>query len=134
MTRTEESGKVAAFDIYCKKCLKFKLIRYINQQNKLNKQEFLTDVIEVFERNGNEEIELSKKLKVMNFEIDIANELLYDALQNIKQRNVDILYLSACENMSDCEISRILKIPRRTVQYIRVTSQAKIRKMMGDKK
>ncbi len=70
----------------------------------------------------------------MNFEIDITNELLYDALQNIKQQSIDVLYLSACEDMSDNKISKLLKIPRSTVQYIRVTSGAKIRKMMGDKK
>lgn len=121
---------VAAFDAYCKKCLKFAVIDYKNRQKKLQSAEIPTEMAD----EGipfDEELLVASRLKVLNFEIQIKNELLYDALRSMHQKNIDILYLSACENMSDYQIARYLNIPRATVQYIRTSSKEKIRKMMG---
>ena len=70
-------------------------------------------------------------LKVMNFEIAIKNDLFYESLLKLKKREVDVLYLSVCEEMSDAEISKELNIPRSTVQYLKVKTKEKIRRMMG---
>ena len=39
--------------------------------------------------------------------------------------------MSVCEEMSDAEISKELNIPRSTVQYLKVKTKEKIRRMMG---
>ena len=63
----------------------------------------------------------------------IKNDLFYDVLIKFKKRDLDILYLSACEDMSDSEISKELHIPRSTVQYHKTKTKEQIRKMMGEK-
>ena len=77
------------------------------------------------------DIEIENMLKVMNFEIAIKNDLFYESLLKLKKREVDVLYLSVCEEMSDAEISKELNIPRSTVQYLKVKTKEKIRRMMG---
>ncbi len=127
-----QENKVAAFDAYCKKCLRFAVIDYKNRQKQMREMEIPSIIVD----EGmffDDDFLFANSLKVLNFEIQIQNELFYDALKTMHQKSIDILYLSACENMSDYEIAKYLKLPRTTVQYIRTSTREKIKKMMGER-
>ena len=124
--------RVYQFIGYCKTCLRYEKADYMKVQQIAFGKEIPVDFMGYL-GTYSEDVEIENMLKVMNFEIAIKNDLFYECLIKLKKREVDVLYLSICEEMSDAEISSELHIPRSTVQYLKVKTKEKVRKMMGAK-
>lgn len=125
------------FDSFCKKLLKNETRNHLKEINRRHKNEIFFS--EMTKKKLNQLITIDKydtdrsKFTVCEFEIKIENDLLAEALLMLNEKNRDILLLSYFEGMSDTEISIILKMIRRTVQYRRTSSLNKLNEYMGGK-
>lgn len=75
---------------------------------------------------------LENFVRVMDFNMMIKNDLLYEALRSMEQRHRDIVYLSLCESWSDKQIGRKLNMSRSSVQRIKKRLHDELkRKLVG---
>lgn len=75
---------------------------------------------------------LENFVRVMNFNMMIKNDLLYEALRSMEQRHRDIVYLSLCESWSDKQIGQKLNMSRSSVQRIKKRLHDELkRKLVG---
>ena len=91
----------------------------ISKKNKL-----ITDV----EILNNDEIEVyyledfdffENHVQMLNFDIIIKDDLLYELLRSLEQYQRDITYLSMCQNYTDRDIGEKLNMSRSAVQRMR---------------
>lgn len=57
------------------------------------------------------------KMSVAEFDADITNELLYEAMKRLKQKSQNVIILKYWYEMTDDEIGKILNLKRTTVNY-----------------
>ena len=69
---------------------------------------------------------------ILIFDLTIKNDLLYELLSALDQRQRDILYLSICEKLSDFKIAGILKMSRSAVQRMRTKTKKILLVKMGE--
>ena len=75
---------------------------------------------------------LENYVRVMDFNMMIKNDLLYEALRSMEQRHRDIVYLSLCESWSDKQIGQKLNMSRSSVQRIKKRLHDELkRKLVG---
>lgn len=75
---------------------------------------------------------LENFVRVMDFNMMIKNDLLYEALRSMEQRHRDIVYLSLCESWSDKQIGQKLNMSRSSVQRIKKQLHDELkRKLVG---
>lgn len=125
------------FDHYCKKVIanETKNIKrnkdYISKNEKplssLSTKEFselfVTDNYDFFFR----------KIEVLDFVVEIRNELLYEALYSLKVPIRNVVLLSYWIDMPDSEIAQKIKLPRSTVNYMRTSSLKQLKKYLEGK-
>ena len=70
---------------------------------------------------------LENRVRVMDFDMVVKNDLLYEVLISWQPFQRNIIYLSMCENWSDSRIGTRLNIPRSTVQRIKKKLKAELR-------
>lgn len=88
--------------------------------NRQEEREILTDDNYVLKSEVYDDYSfLENKVVVMDFKMTVKNDLLYEVLNAMEQYQRDIIYLSLCEEMSDQEIGRKLKMSRSKVQRIK---------------
>ncbi len=73
---------------------------------------------------------LENFVRVMDFNMMIKNDLLYEALRSMEQRHRDIVYLSLCESWSDKQIGQKLNMSRSSVQRIKKQLHDELRKKL----
>lgn len=87
---------------------------------KIHEKEFLTEESDIGKDVSYDNYDfLENKVIVMDFKMTVKNDLLYEVLNSLEQHQRDIIYLSMCEEMSDMEISKKLKMSRSKVQRIK---------------
>lgn len=59
---------------------------------------------------------LENFVRVMDFNMMIKNDLLYEAMNSMEQKHRDIIFLSFCESWSDKRIGKELNMSRSSVQ------------------
>ena len=75
---------------------------------------------------------LENFVRVMDFNMMIKNDLLYEALRSMEQRHRDFVYLSLCESWSDKQIGQKLNMSRSSVQRIKKRLHDELkRKLVG---
>ena len=75
---------------------------------------------------------LENFVRVMDFNMMVKNDLLYEALNSMEQRHRDIVYLSLCESWSDKQIGQKLNMSRSSVQRIKKRLHDELkRKLVG---
>lgn len=75
---------------------------------------------------------LENFVRVMDFNMMIKNDLLYEALRSMEQRHRDIVYLSLCESWSDKQIGQKFNMSRSSVQRIKKRLHDELkRKLVG---
>lgn len=75
---------------------------------------------------------LENFVRVIDFNMMIKNDLLYEALRSMEQRHRDIVYLSLCESWSDKQIGQKLNMSRSSVQRIKKRLHDELkRKLVG---
>lgn len=107
------------FDSYMKKSLRRCLFRYREKNKNITDIEILSDdnlnsyALEDFDF-------LENSVRVLNFDMIVKNDLLYESLKSLEQYQRDIIYLSMCQNYSDREIGERLNMSRSAVQRIKI--------------
>lgn len=122
------------FDSFCKKILREEKVDYqrklITQMNREIPYAELTqkqiDELRVTDKYRSD----LNFFKVFDFEVGVENELLAEAIKSLSPISRDIVLLSYFMDYSDIEISELLNIVRRTVQYRRTSSLCKMKKHM----
>ena len=74
---------------------------------------------------------LENSVRVMNFNMVVKNDLLYEVLASWHQLQRNIIYLSLCENWSDQKIGSRLNMSRSTVQRIKKKLQDELRQKLN---
>ena len=63
---------------------------------------------------------LENHIQVLNFNMTVKSDLLYELLSTLEQRQRGVLYLRVCENLSDFKIAGMLNMSRSVVQRLRI--------------
>ena len=90
-------------------------------ENELDRQSFMEDYrtdVDVFH--------------VLDMDIEIKNELLFQALERLSEQQRDVILLFYYMNMSDEEIAKQLHKVRSTICYHRNSSLQKLREIMEE--
>ena len=116
------------FDSYMKKSLRRCLFRYREKNKLIMDVEILSnDEIGVYSLEDFDFFE--NRVRMLDFDIIIKNDLLYELLLSLEQYQRDIIYLSMCQNYTDREIGEKLNMSRSTVQRMKI----KLRTYLKDK-
>lgn len=116
------------FDSYMKKSLRRCLFRYREKNKLITDVEILSnDEIGVYSFEDLDFFE--NRVRMLNLDIIIKNDLLYELLRSLEQYQRDIIYLSMCQNYTDREIGEKLNMSRSSVQRMKT----KLRTYLKDK-
>jgi DNA-directed RNA polymerase specialized sigma subunit len=77
---------------------------------------------------------IDTKLFIEGEYIEISNELLFKAINKLPKLLQNILMLSYWFDMDDKDIANSLNLVRRTVNYMRLSSLKKLKKIIEDNK
>lgn len=69
-------------------------------------------------------------IDVLDFDLMIKNDLLFETLKRLDKYQRDIIYLSVCKQMSDREISEYINMSRQKVQRIKTRVMRFLKEMM----
>ena len=127
----KHSEVVARFDSYMKTSLKNCLYRIRLKNKKRIENEIYFDsemlsyisVLEDFHVDEN-------YIDILDFDLMIKNDLLFETLKRLDKHQRDIIYLSVCEGMSDREIGEYIKMSRQKVQRIKSRGMRFLKEMM----
>jgi len=75
-----------------------------------------------------------ERFQVLDYDIEIRDELLGEALKNLPDKKREVILMSYFLNFPDGEIAREMNLVRSTVNYHKSSSIEILRKMMEDKK
>lgn len=114
--------------------LKNESINLHKRRSRIREHEISSEEIILSENESNDKYSfMESRVRVMNFDMVVKNDLLYAVLISWQQRHRDIVYLSFCEQWSDMKIGERLKMPRSTVQRIKKQLQEEIKcKLNGE--
>lgn len=127
---------IMKFDSFVKKVLSNELKDICRRKKKeREKTVYFNDLssmeLNVLSKEDTHDI-FNDKLTVLGFNIYIENELLFEALKSLKEKNCNVIILAYWLGMNDYEIAKKLNIPRRSVSYIRNETKIKIKRFMED--
>ena len=128
---TEETI-IKRFDAYIKAALRYSLFRLRKQRNQIKVHEYYAETELSNAADSDEYDFLENHIPILNFDLTIKNDLLYELLSTLDQRQRDILYLSICEKLSDFKIAGILKMSRSAVQRMRTRTKKILLVKMGE--
>lgn len=73
-----------------------------------------------------------ERFQVLDYDIEIRDELLGEALKNLPDKKREVILMSYFMNLPDGEIVREMNLVRSTVNYHKSSSIEKLRKMMEE--
>ena len=125
------------FDRICKLALKGEKIDYIRHMEYLHKNEVMISELSQEELNQlfvQDEYDLeSFRFQVLNYDIEVKDSLIAEALTLLTKKKRDVILLSYFMGMSDAEIARKLKLVRSTVNEHRRRSLEILKEVMEEK-
>ena len=90
------------------------------KRNRQNEREILCEELYLFEDASNDNYDfIENHVRVMNFDMIVRNDLLFEVLSSWQQCHRDIIYLSFCEHWSDLRIGKRFHMSRSSVQRIK---------------
>lgn len=93
----------------------------------MDKTEVLTDNLYFLEKETYDDYSfMENQIVVMDFNMTVKNDLLYEVLNTMEQNQRDIIYMSLCEKMSDQKIGEKLNMSRSKVKRIKQKSKKDI--------
>lgn len=116
---TSEEDTQRVFDCYCKRILKNEAINIQKHNQYMNSRqvsfseltpEQLAQICTCDEYSSD-----YSRVKVLEYDIAVKDELLAEALQELPERKRDIILLSYFLDYNDVEIAELLNLVRRTV-------------------
>lgn len=125
---------VARFDTYAKTALRCCLYKIRNKRDKLDANEKPFTVEDIIEFISDDEHFIDENfINILDFDLMIKNDLLYESLRRLEKNQRDIIYLSICKEWSDKKIGDYMNMSRQKVQRIKVKVLETLRKnMTGD--
>ena len=124
------------FDRICKLVLKNEAIDYHRHMAYLQKHEVMLSELTEYEQNQmyteDEYGAENQWFRVMDYDIEVKDSLIAEALQVLSERKRDVILLSYFMDMSDAEIARKMNLVRCTVREHRVRSLELLKKIMED--
>jgi len=125
---------VARFDTYAKTALRCCLYKIRNKRDKLDANEKPFTVEDIIEFISDDEHFIDENfINILDFDLMIKNDLLYESLRRLEKNQRDIIYLSICKEWSDKKIGDYMNMSRQKVQRIKVKVLETLRKnMIGD--
>ena len=125
------------FDRICKLALKGEKIDYIRHMEYLHKNEVMISELSQEELNQlfvQDEYDLeSFRFQVLNYDIEVKDSLIAEALTLVTKKKRDVILLSYFMGMSDAEIARKMKLVRSTVNEHRRRSLEILKEVMEEK-
>lgn len=125
------------FDCICKLALKGEKIDYIRHMEYLHKNEVMISELSQEELNQlfvQDEYDLeSFRFQVLNYDIEVKDSLIAEALTLLTKKKRDVILLSYFMGMSDAEIARKMKLVRSTVNEHRRRSLEILKEVMEEK-
>ena len=124
------------YDSFCKTVLKNEMIDYEREKSYREKHEvsmtgFSEDEIERL-RITDGCIEIPELFHILNFDIEIKDELLSEAIKSLPTQKREVVLMSYFLEMTDTEIAKYMDVVRLTVRYHKLTSLQMLRKIMED--
>ncbi len=131
--KDKNTDTIACFDTYVKTSLRNCLYDIRLKNKKSNMYEVLMD-IETLGITTEDKYNIEENyVKVLDFDMMIKNDLLYEVLESLEKHQRDIIYLSTCEKWSDAKIGKLINMSQSNVQRIKTKVIKQIRKIMiGD--
>ena len=124
------------FDRICKLALKNEAIDYHRHMAYRQKHEVMLSELTEYEQNQmyteDEYGAENQWFRVMDYDIEVKDSLIAEALQVLSERKRDVILLSYFMDMSDAEIARKMNLVRCTVREHRVRSLELLKKIMED--
>ena len=123
---------VRMFHRFIRDSLKNACLNYLRHRRYLLKHEIdSADFMEYEEGAEDDYAFLENHIRIIDIDILIKNDLLYEALSEIEQRNRDILFLSYGLHWSDRKIGEKLNLSRSTVQRLKKRYLEEVKERMG---
>lgn len=124
---------IKRFDSYAKASMRNCLYHIRLKRKRVIENETVTDIEEICVTTFDDYDFIENSVRVLGFDMIIKNDLLYEILKSLEQKHRDVLYLSACESLSDRIIGERLNISRPAVQRIKSKVMKELRKkLIGD--
>ena len=122
------------FDSFCKTLLKNEMIDYERERSYRLKHEvsFSELTQEELSRmtNTDEYIVESKVFRVLDYDVEVKDELIGEALKYLPEKKRNVILLSFFMDMTDTEIAKHMNLVRSTIHHHRVSSLKKKKKIM----
>jgi RNA polymerase sigma factor (sigma-70 family) len=121
------------FDAFCKKTVKFKARNIYRERSRRWKRETSFSELPEWDLDGlsyEADFSTGQQYRVMDFDVDVKNDLLIGALDALSEDRRRIVLLSYFLGMSDREIGEALNLIRKTVQYRRTSGLKQLKEYL----
>lgn len=122
------------FDSFCKTLLKNEMIDYERERSYRLKHEvsFSELTQEELSRmtNTDEYIVESELFRVLDYDVEVKDELIGEALKYLPEKKRNVILLSFFMDMTDTEIAKHMNLVRSTIHHHRVSSLQALKKIM----
>lgn len=122
------------FDSFCKTLLKNEMIDYERERSYRLKHEvsFAELTQEELSRmmNTDEYIVESEVFRVLDYDVEVKDELIGEALKYLPEKKRNVILLSFFMDMTDTEIAKHMNLVRSTIHHHRVSSLQALKKIM----
>ena len=122
------------FDSFCKNLLKNEMIDYERERSYRLKHEvsFSELTQEELSRmtNTDEYIVESEVFRVLDYDVEVKDELIGEALKYLPEKKRNVILLSFFMDMTDTEIAKHMNLVRSTIHHHQVSSLQALKKIM----
>lgn len=122
------------FDSFCKTILKNEMIDYERARSYRLKHEVSFSELTEGEleqlKTNDEYIVESEMFRVLDYDIEVKDELIGEALKYLPEKKRNVILLSFFMDMSDTEIAKHMNLVRSTIHHHRVSSLQALKKIM----
>ena len=122
------------FDSFCKTILKNEMIDYERARSYRLKHEVSFSELTEGEleqlKTDDEYIAESEMFRVLDYDIEVKDELISEALKYLPEKKRNVILLSFFMDMSDTEIAKHMNLVRSTIHHHRVSSLQALKKIM----
>lgn len=122
------------FDSFCKLVLHGEKVNYEKEMDYRNRHEISISCLTEEElsclNTMDEYMVESEIFRVFDYDIEVKDELLVEALKYLPEKKRNVILLSFFMDMSDVEIARLMKLVKSTIHHHRTSSLQSLKKIM----
>ena len=121
------------FDSFCKTLLKNEMIDYERERSyRLKHEVSFSELTQELSRmtNTDEYIVESEVFRVLDYDVEVKDELIGEALKYLPEKKRNVILLSFFMDMTDTEIAKHMNLVRSTIHHHRVSSLQALKKIM----